>query len=227
MSAWVLLAGCLAHPSEREARRGAPLGVEAPQRVVYRLWWDDREVGTETIDVDHEPPWRRWRGRLEQTEPVESDLEWTVLEDPARAEPVGFEVVFRLAGEAVKLQAWRDGDILRVERRAFGRTETSALAHGPGTVVELGSPLSGWWAWRLLADEMALDETADVRAVVVRAPRLAPTVELVRFRRGEEGLVLHGPGDERTELLLGPGRFPRRVTTTRPAWPRALRRIRE
>jgi len=222
VSALVVFGSCGAHPLP--AAEALVTGTHVG-RHEHRLFWDGREVGFEAATVRLQDGWRRWEGELVQREPIRTDLSWTVLTDPASREPGAFEVELELAGERVETQAWRDGDVFRVERRAFGRTEASSVGYGAGTAVDVGSPLSGWWAWRLL-DALDPGEKTDVRAIVLRAPALRPSVEVVRFERTDDGAVLDGPGDETTRFQLADDGWPDETITDRPTWPRSLVRQR-
>lgn len=193
----------------------------------YRLLWGGREVGDEVVRVERDGDFRKWSGKLTQREPIPTELSWTVSTDPATDRPLGFEVELSLVGETIRTRGWKDRTVYRHERRGLGGADASGtIGYGEGSALDLGSPLSGWWAWRLLAADLEPGAGADVRVVVVRAPGLEPRVELQRVVRGEGFLRFEGPGDEESALALGEGGWPERVVTRRPGWPRALVRER-
>ena len=232
MSAWVFTVACGAHPGGAARAGRPPDGSMAPDGtgIAYRLEWGGRVVGRERIAFGRSEGFDQWVGHVTQTEPLETELRWEVWLDPSRGEPAGFEVRLALAGEALRTRGWRDGDRFRFERRGFGDVETGAVGYGAGTVVDLASPLSWWWAAGRLAHRMDPGEGADVRLLAVRPPALAPEIRVVRLARKagvDGGLEIEGPGDETTTIQLDRDGWPERVETDRPHWGRSLIRRRE
>jgi len=229
MSVTMLLAACSPHPAVGPGGPGADFGAAGAQTpsARYALEWDGRPVGTETVRVDRRDGHARWRGQLDQTEPLDTSLEWELWLEPARGELAGFEIRLRVLEETVWTRGWREGDRLRLEGQALGQRRDGGLGYGPGTAVELGSPLSMWWAGRRLLPALDPGDAADVRCVVVRPPTLAPEVQVLSVRRDSESeLAIEGPGDERTRIELDPDGWPRLLVTDRPRWARSLIRRR-
>lgn len=125
-----------------------------------------------------------------------------------------------LEAEGVQLEAEAivSEEGLQLTRTAFGRTDRRSVGYGPGTVLDVGTPLAHlWWVW--LLDDMPGQEPETVRAIQVRPPDLSARVVLWELRRSDSAVILNGPGSEQVRWKAEsawPRRIEHRTGTDRP-----------
>ncbi|MGF1510651.1 MAG: hypothetical protein ACFB9M_14250 [Myxococcota bacterium] len=213
----VLVCGCYAHTPSHTPK-------QLPQIVtgthIYDVRFDGRSVGWERIEHRKRDAWFCVSGSLSQAipQPILIDYRAIFQNNGIRQ----FAVRLKLAGLAQTTTASVTPDGLRIQTRGPLGSRSRVLAHGPGTGVDLGSPLSGLWAIQLVPEA----GPGKVRTVVVRAPTLWPQVELIEFARSEPGAVqVHGPGREVSRFFQLDDGFPVRAETTWPGLEGTIVRI--
>jgi hypothetical protein len=212
----LLAVGCYAHVAAPTPSAPQP----ASRTHIYDLCYDGRHIGTERFEQRTCGSGTCIVGDLRQSKPEPIRIRYRLRWGSAGVER--FRVQLRLLGLTRTTTGTVTPSGVVVRSFGVGGEAGRTIAHGPGTAVELGSPLSLWWAWSAVGG----GAPALLRTLVIRAPALDVRVQTLRRSAADDGWAWEGPGNERTEASgVGDG-FPRRWVTRRPDWDAPLIRRR-
>lgn len=190
--------GCATPTATRSsATATSELALLAPQSGRYQITRDGKPVGEERYTVTSSAGIWAVEGAISLSWPLDQVQRYRLEYDEKNRRPARFEIAIELLGETQRVRGECDGSFFRGEISGIVEPVTFEVAHGPGTMLDFGSPLFSALLFALLGAELESATPISVRSVVVPVPFLRPAVLLQELR-------FAGREAELRKLALGP-----------------------